>query len=817
MKAVVMAGGEGTRLRPLTCNLPKPMVPVLSKPVMEYSIHLLKKYGITDIAATLQYLPNVISGYFGNGEEWNVNMRYFLEESPLGTAGSVKNAGEFLDETFIVISGDALTDFPLDQAIEFHRSKKALATLVLTRVESPLEYGLVLTDKEGQINRFLEKPSWGEVFSDTVNTGIYILEPEALEDVPKDRPFDFSRDLFPKFLARKDPMFAVVLDGYWCDIGNCQQYRQVHIDILNNMVKIPIQGERRGSIIRGHGSQISPRARVEGPVYIGPNCDVEPGAHLLAYTVLAGNSIVGPGTSLKRSIVWGGTCIGRNSEIRGAILGKGVRVHDRCSVFEGAVLGDNSVLEDDVVVQPEIKVWPYKVVESKRVVTESLVWSDRLPRSIFTQQGISGDYHSQLPPEKMAKLGRTMGTHLHLGAKVVIGCDGSAVSLAAKEALLAGLISTGLQVYEAGQVLLPILRFAVRETESAMGFHLALAGTQFQNVSLRIVGQQGLDLLKTDERKIENAFYRGEYRAVNIDKMHMPERIADLDSAYISDILEDIDQLAINTRRFRIVLGAELPGISNIAARILDRLGCDIVRVDGFEVSVNGIYDREEVLNNVSQTTVRHGAEIGVFLEDGGQKVVFTASDGTVIEDEKFTALISGTLGTCFGKVFLPVYVPVSIEDYLRRQGRKVVRTRAFFGEFMQEMIREGEAEQLRLYADGLFATLKLLEFMARHDYSFVDLLENMPSFNYIKREVPVSWEDKGRVIRRLAEENVQYGSEQSLGGIRMNHDNGIGLILPDEDRPVCRIYAEAFSMEMAESLADFYHQKIENICQELS
>ncbi|MGE5403824.1 MAG: hypothetical protein ACM3PP_02685, partial [Candidatus Saccharibacteria bacterium] len=575
--------------------------------------------------------------------------------------------------------------------------------------------------------------------------------------------------------------------------------------------------EKRGTIIRGHGSQISPRARVEGPVYIGPNCDVEPGAHILPYSVLAGNSIIGPGTSLKRAVIWGGACIGRNSEIRGAILGQGVRVHDRCSVFEGAVLGDNTVLEDDVVVQPEVKVWPYKVVESKRVVTDSLVWSDRLPRSIFTQQGISGDFHSQLSPEKLAKLGRTMGTHLPLGARVVIGSDGSAAALAAKDGLLAGLIGTGLQVYDAGQVLLPIMRFAVRETEAVMGFHLALVGRQFQNISLRIVGKQGLDLVKTDERKIENAFYRGEFRAVGTDKMHMPERIPDLDSAYISDILEDVDRLAVNSHRFRVVLGAELPGISTIAARILDRLGCDIVRVDGLEYAINGLYNRDEVLNNVSQTTMRHGAEMGVFLEDGGQKAIYCAPDGSIIEDEKFTALISGTLGTQFGKVFLPVYVPVSIEDYIQRQGQKVVRTRAFFGEFMQEMVKEGEMEQLRIYADGLFATIRLLEFMARHDYTFTDLLDLMPSFHLTKREVPVSWEDKGRVIRRLAEENVQYGSEQSLGGIRMNHENGIGLILPDEDRPVCRIYAEAFSMEMAESLADFYHQKIENICQEQS
>ena len=180
MKAVIMAGGEGSRLRPLTCNRPKPMVPIANRPVMEHIIDLLKKYGIKDIAVTLQYMPEIIKDHFGDGSEYGVNLNYFIEDIPLGTAGSVKNAEDFLDETFIVISGDALTDINLDKALAFHWNRNAVATLVLKRVENPIEYGVVVTDKTGKITRFLEKPSWGEVFNDTVNTGIYVLNPEIL-------------------------------------------------------------------------------------------------------------------------------------------------------------------------------------------------------------------------------------------------------------------------------------------------------------------------------------------------------------------------------------------------------------------------------------------------------------------------------------------------------------------------------------------------------------------------------------------------------------------------------------------------------------
>lgn len=211
MKAIIMAGGEGSRLRPLTCDRPKPLVPVLGKPIMEYGIELLKKHGIKDIGVTLQYLPNAIIDYFGDGSKWGVNLQYFLEEVPLGTAGSVKNAETFLDESFLVISGDALTDFNLSEIIAFHFKKQSLATIVLTVVSNPLEYGIVITDSANNITSFLEKPGWGEVFSDTVNTGIYVFEPDILKLIPEKTVFDFSKDLFPKILAKNGKCSVIML------------------------------------------------------------------------------------------------------------------------------------------------------------------------------------------------------------------------------------------------------------------------------------------------------------------------------------------------------------------------------------------------------------------------------------------------------------------------------------------------------------------------------------------------------------------------------------------------------------------------------
>lgn len=238
MKAVIMAGGKGTRLRPLTSHIPKPMVLLAQKPVMEYAIELLKKHGITEIAITLQYLPEVIKDYFGDGSRFGVELHYFEEITPLGTAGGIKNAEKFLNDRFIVISGDCITDFDLTKGINFHEEKRALTTVFMKKVAMPREYGVISTNEIAEIVRFIEKPSWNEIFSNTVNTGIYVLEPEVLDYLRPGEPSDFSKDLFPQLMKEKNLLFGFNADGYWSDVGNLNMYRQTQLDILNNKVHV---------------------------------------------------------------------------------------------------------------------------------------------------------------------------------------------------------------------------------------------------------------------------------------------------------------------------------------------------------------------------------------------------------------------------------------------------------------------------------------------------------------------------------------------------------------------------------------------------
>src|SRR6266571_438681 len=316
MKAVVMAGGEGTRLRPLTSNQPKPMVPIVGKPCMEHILELLREHGMTDVIVTVAFLPQAIRSFFGGGEALGMDIVYSVEESPLGTAGSVKLAAGALDDTFLVISGDALCDIDLTALVAFHRERSAAVTIGLKSVENPLEFGIVVTDEEGRIERFLEKPSWGQVFSDTINTGIYVLEPEVLNHVPTDRPFDFSKELFPLLLEMGRPLYGHVFDGYWQDIGNLDQFRQANFDALDERVRLNIPGIRlRGNVWLGEGVEVDDLAAIEGPAYVGNYCRIAPGATVGAHSVLSNSVTLRERTRTTRSVIDASTHIGRSSLI----------------------------------------------------------------------------------------------------------------------------------------------------------------------------------------------------------------------------------------------------------------------------------------------------------------------------------------------------------------------------------------------------------------------------------------------------------------------------------------------------------------------
>ena len=344
MKAVIMAGGKGTRLRPLTSNQPKPMISIVNKPCMEHIVNLIKRHGIEEIVTTLGFMPEVIEAYFGDGSGWGVKMEHSIEEEPMGTAGSVKLAEDKLSERFIVVSGDALTDANLSKAIEFHEKNGAEATLVLQQVDDPSEFGIVVVDDDGRVERFLEKPDPEEVFSYTANTGIYVLEPGILEDIPADEEYDFADDLFPKLLDEGRSVYGYVTEkAYWEDIGNIDQYLDAQQAVLGGEVKgieIPGSEAHVDGVFVGEDVKVG-EEQLEAPSVIGKNVEIAAGARVGPYAVLAPGVIVESGARVAGSTVAEDSVIGENAELDGALVGRSCRVGKEARLLDDSALGDN--------------------------------------------------------------------------------------------------------------------------------------------------------------------------------------------------------------------------------------------------------------------------------------------------------------------------------------------------------------------------------------------------------------------------------------------------------------------------------------------
>lgn len=818
-----MAGGEGSRLRPLTCDRPKPMVPVANKPVMEYAIELLRLYGIKDIGVTLQYLPDSIIEYFGDGSAWDVNLYYFVEDKPLGTAGSVKNAEDFLDDTFVVVSGDALTDFHLAQAFDFHRQKGALATLVLTTVSNPLEYGVVITDQEGRVLKFLEKPGWGEVFSDRVNTGIYVLEPEVLSLIPADEMFDFSKDLFPELLRRQAPLYAVTLEGYWCDIGNLQQYVEAHQAVLSGEVKVVPPAVYQGNgIWIGKGVEIDETAGLEGPLLIGDYCRIGPGVRLGPYTVLGANVQVREGASVKKSVLWDGCYVGPRCELRGAVAGKGVVLENRVGVYEGAVIGDHSQLERGVVVKPEVKIWPHKRLSAGTVQHQSLVWGTGGRKNLFGSRGIPGPVNQDMTPEVAAKLGAAYGSILGMNQRVAISCDGQKAVPMLKSAFLAGLLSTGVHCVDCGVIPFSVLRYAVEGLGLAGGVHIMSDPGDQGKVWFRFVNEKGLVFSRQQERKLENIFAREDFRRVAPEEMGLTYPVTTVPTMYSNYILDQVDRRRIKERQFRLVISAPWESsLATLVPGVLQRLGVTTAGFvadagPGAEASARHV---PAVLEQLAGEVVKSGADLGVWLDKEGEKLALVDEKGQIIDTGLYLLLVAAMIfqNNPGATVAVPVTAPKVVEALAARFGGKILWTKTSTAHLMETVAREefrrgqGAWPQLLLQFDALGALLKILDFLTQHGQTLSRLVSDLPSYHLEVQSTPCPWEAKGQVMRRLIEEHRGQRVEL-LDGIKIHREQGWALILPDADEPVYRVYSESVSQEAAQELASFYVDKIRQL-----
>jgi len=346
MKAVILAGGEGTRLRPLTLAVPKPVVPIVDRPFLKHQLDLLSQVGVQDVVFSLAYRPERVREVFGDGKPVGKRILYAVEETPLGTGGAVKNAEPHLDSTTIVLNGDVLTDVDLPRVVEEHRASGAAATLVLARVPNPSAYGLVETDESGRVRRFIEKPQPSQVTTNTINAGIYVLQTSTLSLMPAAVKHSIERAFFPALLARGDLVRAHVHRGYWIDIGTPEKYLQVHRDILHGRFPVALTGRATSGGWVHETATVEAGAALRAPFYVGPGCHVAAGATVGPDAVLVSEVTIEARARVSDSVLWRGCRIGAESDVEGALLAAGVAVHRNARIAPGAVLGEGTVVSE---------------------------------------------------------------------------------------------------------------------------------------------------------------------------------------------------------------------------------------------------------------------------------------------------------------------------------------------------------------------------------------------------------------------------------------------------------------------------------------
>ncbi|NER27638.1 MAG: mannose-1-phosphate guanylyltransferase [Symploca sp. SIO1C4] len=810
MRAVLMAGGSGTRLRPLTCDLPKPMVPILNRPIAEHIINLLKRHNITEIIATLYYLPDVMRDYFQDGSDFGVQMTYAVEEDqPLGTAGCVKNIAELLDDTFVVISGDSITDFDLSAAIAFHKSKQSKATLILKRVPNPVEFGVVITDEEMRICRFLEKPSTSEIFSDTVNTGTYILEPSVLEYLPANEECDFSKDLFPQLLAKNEPMYGYVADGYWCDVGHLDSYREAQYDGLQHQVKLDFAyQEEKPGLWKGKNTFIDPTAKIETPVLIGKNCRIGPRVHIEAGTVIGDNVTIGSYANLKRPIIWNGAIIGEETHLRACVISRGSRVDRRAHVLEGAVVGALSTVGEEAQISTSVRVWPSKKIESGATLNMNLIWGNIAQRNIFGQRGVQGLANIDITPEFAVKLGAAYGSTLKPGTQVAVSRDQRSISRMVSRSLIAGLMSVGVHVQNLEATAIPIARMAATTLGVVGGIHVRVHPDRPDSILIEIFDKHGINITKAKEKKIEGAYSKEDLRRSQIHEIGNVGYPSQVNDIYRTGFAKHLNLEAIRTSSSKVVIDYAYSVSGAVLPELLAEFGCDAVVLNASlkQMSISAD-EKEALLTQLGQVVEALKANFGVQVSANGEQLILMDESGMAVRGEMLTALMVNLMLTANprGTVVVPVQTSSAVEQIARRHDGKVIRTKANPTALMEasqtnpNVVLGGSWDmgfifpQLHPGFDAMFCIAKLIEMLTIQEHSLGQIRSELPRVCHKSCTIRCPWTVKGGLMRHFVETHASEKLEL-VDGVKIidsQTDNWV-LILPDAGEPLVHIFANS-------------------------
>ena len=760
-----MAGGEGSRLRPLTCDCPKPMLRLLGRPMMEYAVRLLKRHGIEDIGVTLGYLPDAVRDHFGDGSDLGVRLRYFVEDTPMGTAGSVGRAREFLNERFIVLSGDGITDFDLEELLRSHVERGAQATLALKRCGRPQEYGMVNVDGDGRVLGFCEKPGRYDVCSDLINTGIYMMEPELLARIPEGRPCDFGGEFFPAMLRDGLPLFGCELQGYWCDVGDVGAYLQVHADALAGRIALEGLGPHiAGDAVLEEGCEVEP------PVYIGRGARILSGARLHAGSVVGDGCTLACGADVKRSVLFDGAAVGENAQLRGCVFCARASVGRDAQVYEGAVVGSGSHVGARAVILPGVKLWPQKDVPDGERMEENIVWGACRQQHFF-----AGALEIETPPQA-ARAAQACAAELR-AREILLGRASSTVAAAMWHAVAAGLMAQGVQLIDAGVCTLPQLRHA------QLGLH-AGAAMLVEEARLIPLDECGVRLPERRQRAVLKLYERQDFAGPFSGITRGIQAAGRTDIGYIAGAAAVFSGEA-----------ARMPGIAVFAQPSYLRTLAEAVFLRaGMQVRCE--WDADGMRTEAG--------EIGIYLSDSGER--FAIADENGMLEEAYLQLLLAWTALRMGekRLILPasgtraVCALTDAAEYV--SGEPAVWMRA---------LAEAAPVQFRLQFDGVYAALCVLSQLDAAGLTLREWQARMPQVHRESGHVDVPAAECGRILRELAERNARA---ETCGGLRVPSGEGWAFLCPDETGPGLQVIAEAAKAETARELFVFYEGELRGL-----
>lgn len=830
MKAVVMAGGFGTRIQPLTNSLPKPMLPIINKPMMEHTMMSLKDLGITEFIVLLYFKPETIKAYFKDGSDFGIKITYVVPDDDYGTAGAVKLAQEHIgDDNFIIISGDLVTDFDFQKIFDYHKEKESKLTITLTSVDNPLEFGVVIANEDGKIEKFLEKPSWGEVFSDTINTGIYIIEPEILDYIPKNENFDFAKDLFPRLMREGIDLMAGHAEGYWRDVGNPDSYREVYEDIFSGKIDLNIGGKKSecadGVLYNEEKYKLDKSVEILGKVVLGKNVTLAKGVKL-NNVVIGDNVSIGKDSKLRNTVIWDDVNIDRNATLEGCVICNNNEIGKNLTVKGGMILAEGCEIGQLVSVEKDVTIWPNKVIEDASIISHSLILGDKYKNSIFEHGMVMGKSNVELSCEMATKLAEAFGAQLSVGSKILVSRDNNKSSRMLKRAFLGGLLSAGIDVVDYSDIPAAVLRHNLSSNdEFSAGVHFNQKIDDPTSTVVTFYNHEGLRINNETAKKVEKAFFKENFRRVEysrIGQIYVSDHQQEY-KAYRNKMQDLFQEHLCKDKECRIAVDVMHGMAADVFPDVLNDMGVDNVMFNAYAnehrlANINSLVKR--TVEDMSDVVKALKLDAGFMLYPYGQRLDIMCDKGKVLEKQTalYAVLQLLNMEAKAEKSIKRVFLPTWAADIVSFDHLHIVSGQ--YGSFKAEELRKydlvatGEGNftftEFATHRDSMYASLKITQMLLKHGVKLSELVESIPYFYYRSFRAECSQELKGKMMRMFLEDTK--GKESStLDGVKICLDKKDWiLMIPDQYSNHLNLYIQADNDEKGEAILATYTDKIE-------